>query len=257
VDVYEEADLYCAAFSWPLEPEVEFLLGLVPGARTVLEPFCGNARYGPFFVERGVEYHGLDRSRTMLDRGAVGPGIRLHEADATAFDLPGVRFDLAFVPVNSIRHLTDEGAILSHLACVRRHLAPGGVYAVELELVDHDGPWTWRPEEGGEWEVPLPDGGSVHARWRRERCDRASRTCQERASFRHVAGGEALEEATHLYTMRMWTHDDLVRLTAAAGFRVREVHVAASDVRRVRTDLSRAAENDGQNRYYVLAPARD
>jgi hypothetical protein len=251
MDVYEEADLYCAAFSWPLDREVDFLLGLVPGARTVLEPFCGNARYGPVVAARGVEYHGLDRSRSMLGRAPKGPRIVLHEADATDFDL-GVRFDLVFTAINSVRHLTDERAILSHLDCVRRHLAPRGVYAVELELVDHDGPWTWRPEEGGEWEVDLPDGGRVAARWRRERCDRAARTCTERATFRHVVDGRTVEEATHLYTMRMWTYDDLRRLASASGFRIREAWQGDADSPRVLVPVSPSAANDGQNRYYVL-----
>jgi hypothetical protein len=125
---------------------------------------------------------------------------------------------------------------------------------VELAIVNHDGPWTWSPHEGGEWEVELPEGGRVAARWRRERCSRADRTCAERATFRHVVDGRALEEATHLYTMRMWTYDDLRRLASASGFRIREAWRGDADSDRVRVEVTRDAENDGENRYYVLEP---
>jgi SAM-dependent methyltransferase len=252
--VYQEADLYGAAFSWPLDAEVAWLLGAFPGARTVLEPFCGNARYAPHFAARGLEYHGVDLSAEMLARAPKGPRIHLHRADACDFRVPGVRFDLAWCPVNSIRHLVAEDAALAHLRRVREHLAPGGAYVVELELVRADGPWTWRPEHGGEWTQPLEDGAVVEARWRRESCDLAARTCLERAHFRRVTAGRVVAVAEHAFTMRMWTYDDLLRLVAAAGLGIAAVH-AWDDAGRVRPeDLAPAAENDGQNRYYVLSP---
>jgi SAM-dependent methyltransferase len=255
VDVYEEADLYCAAFSWPLEAEVDWLLGAVPGVRSVLEPFCGNARYGPLFDERGVEYHGIDISQAMLDRAPAGSNLRLHRADVRDLSIPGLSVDLAWCPVNSIRHLTDEKDVVAHLRATRDHLRPGGCYVLELELVRHDGPWTWRPEHGGVWSEPLPDGSVVEARWRRQSCDLARRTSRERATFRRVAGDHVLAETTHEYVMRVWTYDDLLRLTAAAGLAVREAWLHDEEAGFPRVPVSDAAENDGQNRYYRLVSA--
>jgi SAM-dependent methyltransferase len=254
MDVYEEADLYCAAFSWPLDEEVDWLLRAVPGVRRVFEPFCGNARYGPLFAERGVEYHGLDLSASMLERAPKSEGIHVHLGDARTFRLAAPRFELAWCPVNSVRHLISDDDVVRHLECVRSMLAPGGAYVLELELVDHDGPWTWRPEHGGDWAVPQPDGSVVQARWRRESCDRRRRTCRERATFRHVAEGAVREETEHLYEMRMWTMGDLLRLTSAAGLRISRAHLSDADLGRPEVAVSPAAVNDGQNRCWFLVP---
>ena len=56
MDLYTEAELYCAAFDWPVDAEVDWVLSHVPHAKSVLEPMCGNARYGPVFVERGLTF---------------------------------------------------------------------------------------------------------------------------------------------------------------------------------------------------------
>ena len=77
----------------------------------------------------------------------------------------------------------------------------------------------------------------------------------ERATFRHVVGGVVREEASHDYTMRMWTYDDFLRLTRASGFVVRSVFLHEDERARPKVPLGRDAENDGQNRYYVLVPA--
>jgi SAM-dependent methyltransferase len=254
-DVYDEADLYSAAFAWSVDAEVDWLIRAARGPRTVLEPFCGSARYAPAFAARGVEYWGLDLSAAMLARGPRDPRIHLERADVRDFRLP-VAFDLAWCPVNSIRHLTEEADARAHLDRVRRHLAPEGTYVVELELVDHDGPWTEPDPTSGIWAVPRPDGSVVHASWRRLRCDRAARTCLERATFRHVLDGRDLQTVVHDFTMRMWTREDWRRVVSAAGFRVDRVFRHAGEDDRPAVAPSAALENTGENAYWFLAPER-
>jgi SAM-dependent methyltransferase len=253
-DVYEEADLYAAAFAWPIDAEVDWLLSEAGAPRTVLEPFCGNARYAPAFAARGVAYWGLDLSAAMLARAPSGPGIRLVQADVREFRLPA-RFDLAWCPVNSIRHLREEADVLSHLRCVGRHLAREGRYVVELELVDHEGPWTEPDPSSGIWSVPQPGGSVVHASWRRQSCDRATRSCVERATFRHEREGRVLETVVHDFAMRMWTYDDLVRIVSSAGFRIDRAFRHEGDLSRPPVVASKALENTGENAYWFLAPA--
>ncbi|MCZ6834818.1 MAG: class I SAM-dependent methyltransferase, partial [Planctomycetota bacterium] len=109
--VYDEADLYCAAFDFPVNAEVEWLLQQIPGVKRILEPMCGNARYGHAFIKHGIEYVGLDASPSMLARAEVRAGMNLHEVDCRAFSLEGEPFDLAFCPIDSIRHVSGEGDI--------------------------------------------------------------------------------------------------------------------------------------------------
>ena len=87
MDVYDEADLYCAAFTWSLDEEVAWLLGRHPKARSVLEPFCGHARYGPAFASRGGAYVGIDLAEPMLARAPRGKDITVVRADARDFTI--------------------------------------------------------------------------------------------------------------------------------------------------------------------------
>lgn len=107
-----------------------------------LEPACGTGRYLRAAVGLGVRIAGFDLSPAMIDYAAH----RLREADAGRYRLgvaamedfdaqtlaPGWRFELAFNPINTIRHLETDAAVLGHLARVRDALRPGGVYAVGL-----------------------------------------------------------------------------------------------------------------------------
>jgi SAM-dependent methyltransferase len=249
--VYDQAELYCLAFAGPVDGEVDWLLARVPGARSVLEPFCGQARFAEAFAERGLTYVGLDNSAAMLAHAPRGDGITLTVADATDFDL-GRRFDLAWCPINSLCHLTREDEILAHLACVRRHLAPGGTYVVEIEIFRHDGPWDQGTPDRSTWAVDQPDGTHVLATVTREECDLASRTCTERAHYRRVRGETILAEVCDLFPMRMWTYEDLLELTRRSGFAIDGVCHNRGSKGRPEVPLDPQLENDGENHYFVL-----
>jgi SAM-dependent methyltransferase len=253
-DIYDEADLYSAAFRWPVEEEVDWLLAQAGQPTSVLEPFCGNARYATAFRARGVSYTGIDLSCEMLSRAPVGSGIRVVRADARTFELPGERFPLAWCPVNSIRHLAEEAGVVAHLRSVRRHLAPGGALVLELELVNRDGPWTEPDPTSGVWSEPQPDGSVVHAVWRRESCSLPMRIALERATFRREIGGRVVQSVEHLYRMRIWTHDDLLSFAAATGLRVARIHRHLGPGDRPEVPLSPALENTGVNSYVWLTP---
>ncbi|MHC5004153.1 MAG: class I SAM-dependent methyltransferase [Planctomycetota bacterium] len=249
--VYDQAELYCAAFDWPVDNEVDWLLGLFPEIRSVLEPFCGQSRFARAFRDRGIEFLGVDRSRAMLDRAPAGDGITLVCADATSFDV-GRTVDLAWCPINSVCHLAEERDIAGHLRSVRRHLPAGGAYVVEIELLMHDGPWDRGTPERSTWSMPQADGTAVRATVTREDCDAVSRTCTERAWYRRVRGDEVLASAEELFTMRMWTHADLVRLAGAAGFALEATYRNEGSRGRPAVEPGPHLENDGENHYFVL-----
>src|SRR5438552_2284438 len=223
-DVYDQADLYCAAFDWPLRGEVEWLMEQTGPVNSVLEPFCGHARYGPHFAARGAEYCGFDRSPAMLQRARLLPGMSVLQADAVDFSLPDRMIDLGWCPINSLAHLIDESDIVSHLRAMRNHLSRGGLYVVELELVNFHGDWPNALSAKSSWSVPQADGSIVHANWNRRRCDRAGRRCREVAHLWRCEGDRVVQEVTTNYTMRMWTADDLRSIAERAGFAIDRVH---------------------------------
>jgi SAM-dependent methyltransferase len=127
-----------------------------PGSRW-LEPACGTGRYLRSLLRRGRHVTGYDPAPAMRDYAAArlaraahrpAPRVPAHTppwqiVDAS-FTTPAAQitrqladhgpFDVAICPVNSLRHLPDDRAVLDHFAQIAALLAPGGVYLVGLDL---------------------------------------------------------------------------------------------------------------------------
>jgi SAM-dependent methyltransferase len=127
--------------------EVDALIrasGSRPGS-VWLEPACGTGRYLHRLRRRGYPVRGYDPEPAMLDHAGrrlarLGRDHRLVRAEFTTpaaalADLGPV--DVAFCPVNSLRHLHRDQDVLAHLEQIAGLLAPGGVYLVGLDL-HHD-----------------------------------------------------------------------------------------------------------------------
>ncbi len=120
--------------------------------RLWFEPACGTGRYLRVAAGRGRRVGGYDRDPGMVAYAArrLGPVVRT--ADMTDPMVPGVRpgaVSFAFNPVNTIRHLPDDAAVLAHLAQVAWLLAAGGLYVVGISLTDYD----WLEPEEDLWEA--------------------------------------------------------------------------------------------------------
>jgi SAM-dependent methyltransferase len=100
----------------------------------VLELACGTGRLTIPLARDGHEVVGLDSSLAMLNAAqakAEGAGITFVHGDMRNFDL-GRDFPLVILSCNSLAHLTSNEDIKAGLACVARHLAPGGVFAFDI-----------------------------------------------------------------------------------------------------------------------------
>src|SRR5262245_12593437 len=107
----------------------------------VLELGCGTGRVLLPIAREGlvVACVGLDLSANMLDvLRAKGPpdNLSLVQASMTAFDLGEARFHLVFAAFRAFQHLCTVDEQLAALACVRRHLAPGGRFAFDVFAPD-------------------------------------------------------------------------------------------------------------------------
>ncbi|GLY02805.1 MULTISPECIES: class I SAM-dependent methyltransferase [Actinoplanes] len=118
-----------------LEPAVKRLHELAAGG-PALEFAIGTGRVAIPLAARGVPVTGIELSQPMIDRlhAKVGdtsiPVIRGDMATVTA---PGT-FALVYIVYNTISNLLTQE---EQVACFRnaaRHLAPGGCFAVELEV---------------------------------------------------------------------------------------------------------------------------
>ena len=109
----------------------------------VLELGCGTGRVTIPVAAAGVDVTGLDNSDSMLKRArrkSVADEVEVSwmEGDMRTFDL-GRRFALIYVPLASFAHLSGPGDAEACLARVRRHLPPGGRFAVDLMNPDFNG----------------------------------------------------------------------------------------------------------------------
>lgn len=253
--VYDQAELYCAAFDFPVEVEIDWLLECVPGVGRVLEPMCGNARYGRAFAVRGLEYVGFDRSPAMLARADRLPGMTLFEADATDFSLEGDPFDLAVCPIDSIRHLSGDGEIEAHLAGIHRHLRPGGHYVIEVDLMSHDGDEPLPPDQKAQWTMDQPDGTMIEATVHGERFDLTRRRMWERSIYRRLRDGEVIDEVNELHEMRQISWADMESFAAGAGFEITSIHAHLAGGVRPAVEPGPQLENTGTNHYVFLQRA--
>lgn len=132
------------------------------GPMTVLEPACGTGRYLRVLAARGHRVVGIDSTKQMVDyaRARLAPfaaRARILHGDMARFAMPTVRgtrwkADAAWCPINSIRHLPTDAAIIAHLRAVRSALRPGGIYAVGISLTQYGAEFpsedVWRGVRG-------------------------------------------------------------------------------------------------------------
>lgn len=102
----------------------------------VLELACGTGRLTLPLARDGHAMVGLDASPAMLRAAqakadAEDLDITFVQGDMRAFDLER-RFPLVVLCCNSLAHLTTNGDVRAGLACVLKHLAPGGLFAFDI-----------------------------------------------------------------------------------------------------------------------------
>jgi ubiquinone/menaquinone biosynthesis C-methylase UbiE len=155
---------------WP--GEVDFYRELVseemqdkPGI--ILDVACGTGRIGLRLAEDENFVVGLDRSPDMLaiarHKSAGNDRISWVEGDMRSFELDK-RFDLAMIPSHSFQNLNFADDQAACLACIWKHLKPGGLLVVHLDHMNA-GNMRWLGEiSGGKGGVFEEEGQFKHPR---------------------------------------------------------------------------------------------
>lgn len=232
-DFYSIPDLYDVLHAPGTAEEVDVLraiqrraVGIVRSPRWI-EPASGTGRYLLEAAGQGVAGVGFDVSAPMVKyararaaRRSAARRPRFFLADMRDFDAGRRlgRFDFAFNPINTIRHLASDAAMRQHLAAMARVLHPHGVYAVGLSLCAYgsEAPTedVWHGERGPVRVVQVvqyipPTGGRGEA----SRVERvfSHLTVTRRGEERHVDSSYALRG----YDLSQWTG-----LLARAGWTI-------------------------------------
>lgn len=125
---------------WPFYRELGRRAGANP---RVLELACGSGRVALTLAKEGFRLTGLDLSAKMLEiaqqkAGKLAPEVqqrlRFVEGDIRKLDetLGAEEFDLIFIAINSFQHLLTQQDQLACLRSVRRHLAPAGLFIIDV-----------------------------------------------------------------------------------------------------------------------------
>lgn len=101
----------------------------------ILELCCGTGRLTLPIAKDGYRICGVDYTSSMLERAktkASEAGLEIHfiEADIRTLDLQG-KFDLIFLPFNSIHHLYKNEDLFMALKGVQNHLKEGGRFLLD------------------------------------------------------------------------------------------------------------------------------
>jgi SAM-dependent methyltransferase len=185
----------------------------------VLELGCGTGRLLLPIAREGFPCTGLDPSPEMLKvlRAKNPPEtLRLVPGRMEDLDLGDDRFTLIFSGFRSLQHLYSVEDQLSCLVRVRKHLAPGGLFAFDvfapkfdrLSVVERPETEEARFELDGE-EVVL----SSHVR-----NDSARQLLQVEFRYERSRDGEIVGEDRVRFPMRYYFRYELEHLLQRAGF---------------------------------------
>lgn len=229
------------------------------GDLPALELGIGSGRVALHLARRGFSVTGIDTSRPMLSRlraaldDATSPLISIVEADMRDFNLggplggpvTGERFGLVYCAAGTFQYLLTAEEQLAALRCVAQHLAPGGLYVMELRA-----PWAV------DWDA---DGSPLELRWgHRDDASggsitemvarRAAPSCQTMTVtylYDFVAADGSLRRRTVEKTMRYIWPAEVPLLLDRAGLRLARLYGGA--------DLSPLSD-DSDTMLVVAAP---
>ncbi len=200
--------------------DLEFYRKLARDAQgPVLELGCGTGRALLAIAVEGIPCTGLDASPRMLDalrRKQPPPTLRLVCAAMQNFDLGLDRFRLIFAGFRVFQHLYTVEEQLDCLACVRRHLAPGGRFAFDVFAPQLDRIRLLREPEREDVRFEQDDEEIV--RYTAVDFDHAQQLMKVRMRYERNQAGEVIDNEIVEMRMRYFFRYELEHLLVRAGF---------------------------------------
>ena len=218
-----------------------------------LELGVGTGRVALHLARQGLQVVGIDAAAPMLARleasleHDTAQRLRLVEADMRDFHLAPHKFDLIYCAANSFQHMLTTDDQLATLRCVASHLAPGGVYVMQLRALRAIDWGVERTPLYLRWTHPIPGSADRLMRFDSTTIAAAAQTATTTHFFDRVSPDGTVSRRIIEYTLRYTGLPEIRTLHDAAGLRVTHVY---GD-----TDLSPYA--DGSDTMIVVAEAKE
>jgi len=195
----------------------------------VLEVGCGTGRILIPTAAVGVAIWGLDFSPAMIGcleekLATKKPEVRAHILELTVgdmrdFDL-GRQFPLITMPFRPFQHMTTIDDQLAALACIKRHLAPGGRFVMDVFNVRWDLLADRKGTEAREMEWQDDDGNTVVRYFRTETVDTVNQCFGGTFLFRTTRDEKVIDEREVPFSMTFFTYPQMMLLFRLAGLEV-------------------------------------
>ncbi len=185
----------------------------------VLELGCGTGRVLLPIADTGIPCTGLDASPRMLEvlrRRLSNPTLRMVCARMQDFDLGEDRFALIYSAFRAFQHLYTVEDQLECLACVRRHLTPGGRFAFDVFAPRLDRIAAAEEPEAEDARFELE--GEEVVRHTAVSRDHETQMMHVRMRYERRCDGETLAEERVDFNMRYFYRYEVEHLLARAGF---------------------------------------
>ncbi len=217
--LYADGRVYDQIFNatWDI-PYWQAMIGKIDGAS--LELSCGTGRILLELVATGANVSGLDLSSGMLDYAAEkakkrGLDVELHQGDMRHFQL-GKTFAAIYVPNNAIGHLYTRNHIENHLACVKAHLQPDGLYMLDMFVPNPDFLISSANERSLMDQYTHPSDGALIDIYQTSRYEHATQI--KHATWSYVRAGETIRDEP--FDIRMFYPQELDALLHYNGFQI-------------------------------------
>ena len=195
-----------------------------------LELGVGTGRVALHLARAGFQVVGIDSAAPMLKRlqasldTKTAKRLSLVEADMRNFDFSPQTFDLIYCAGNSFQHLLTTDDQAAALRCVARHLAPGGMYVMQIRAL-HTIDWgVERTPLYLRWARQVPSSPDRLMRFDSTTSSPSAQTATTTHFFDRVAPDGSVNRRIIEYTLRYTGLPELRALFDMAGFILENVY---------------------------------
>jgi SAM-dependent methyltransferase len=233
IDSYEiTAKYYDGAYAAkPDLVDLPFYLELAEKSPSpVLEIACGTGRVLIPIARKGIEIHGVDNSRPMLEilkrnlrkeSSEVREKVTLQEGDMRELRL-GKQFPLVIIPFRPMQHMHTVEDQIRALKTAAAHLTANGILAFDVFYPKFDLINTKMGEEVPEMEWKSGQDTIVRRYFRKESVDKINQVFNFTFVYRTFKDDKVVAEETENFQLSFYTYPHLRALFLLAGLEIVE-----------------------------------